>query len=59
LLFILVEPKYKAGASLPPTSSVPSIFGAPNFAVFFQKYDKRGFDSTRKENTEPKPFVTH
>jgi hypothetical protein len=33
LLFILVEPKYKAGASLPPTASLPSIFGARNFAV--------------------------
>src|SRR5437762_3210471 len=31
LLLILVEPKYRAGASLPPTASFPSSLGAPNF----------------------------
>src|SRR5262249_34827249 len=36
-LFILVEPKYRAGASLPPTTSSPSILGAPNFAVWSLK----------------------
>src|SRR4029079_5075500 len=34
LLFILINPKYKAGASLPPTASLPSIFGAPSLAVW-------------------------
>ena len=37
LLLILVAPKYRAGASLPPTASLPSSLGAPNFAVMVFK----------------------
>src|SRR5271169_201818 len=37
LLLILVVPKYRAGASLPPTASFPSSLGAPNFAVMAVK----------------------
>jgi hypothetical protein len=33
LLLIFVEPKYSAGASLPPTGSLPSTLGAPNWAA--------------------------
>src|SRR5207249_10246008 len=31
LLLILVEPKYRTGASLPPTASFPSSLGGPDF----------------------------
>ena len=33
LLLILVVPKYRAGASLPPTASFPSSLGAPSLPV--------------------------
>jgi hypothetical protein len=40
-LFILVEPKYKPGTLLPPTASVPSSLGSPNFAVLLSRVELR------------------